>query len=206
MRKYFVEAIGTFLLVFVGTFIITESGGSTIVISLGFGITLGIIVMLFGSVSGAHVNPAVSLGAWIRGDFSTSDIVPYWIAQFIGAIAGSFLLYSIVDHGIGIGETVFTMEPVNAFLIEAVLTFVFVMVIFKMGNKKPLHAALAIGGTLFVIHLIAFSLTGASVNPARSIAPVVVGGSVQAAGQIWVYVLGPFVGAVVAGITARRHI
>lgn len=201
MRTYLVEGIGTFLLVFVGTLVITQSSGNIMVIALGFSVTLFLIVTLFGSVSGAHVNPAVSFGAWIAGRLSTHDIVPYWIAQFVGAILASISVFLIVGEGASLGETIFTVSPRAAFLLEVALTFLFVMVILKAEKFK--QPAFVIGVALFLIHLVALPLTGASVNPARSIAPVVVSGDPIAAAQVWVYVAGPLLGAMIAGILAK---
>jgi len=201
MRPYLAEALGTFLLVFIGTLVVTQSGGNTVVIALGFGVTLFVIITFLGSVSGAHVNPAVSFGAWCGGALSTHDLVPYWIAQFGGAIAGSMLVWAIVGSGNPLGETLYTIAPHSAFLGETVLTFLFVLVILKAEKFK--QPALIIGSALFLIHLAAVSLTGASVNPARSVAPVVVGADPIAAAQIWVYVAGPFLGAMAAGLLQR---
>jgi len=202
MSKYLVEAVGTFLLVFIGTLVAVKSGGNIVIIALGFGVTLFLIITLLGGISGAHVNPAVSFGAWISGSFSTHDIVPYWIAQFIGAIVGSVLLLFIVGEGASLGETTFSVTPRNAFLIEAALTFFFVFIILKAEKIK--QPALLIGLALFFIHLVAVPLTGASVNPARSIAPVVVGAEPLAAAQIWVYTAGPLLGALCAGILGKK--
>jgi len=201
MRKYVTEGIGTFLLVFVGTLVVTQSSGNTVVIALGFGVTLFLIITLFGPVYSVHVNPAVSFGAWLSGRLSTHDIVPYWIAQFTGAILASILVRFIVGGEGSLGETIFTVAPRTAFLLETALTFLFVMVILKAEKFK--QPAFVIGGALFLIHLVAIPLTGASVNPARSIAPVVVGADPIAAAQIWVYTTGPFLGGMFAGLLMK---
>jgi len=195
MHKYVAETLGTFLLVFIGTLTLTQSGGNAIIIACGFGIALFIVIGLFGSLSGAHVNPAVSFGAWFSGDLSTHDIVPYWVAQGIGATGASLLVLFIVGSGASIGETTFgSMAPRNALLLETALTFVFVSVVLAMSGGNRKNPAFVIAGTLIFIHLAAVPLTGASVNPIRSIAPVVVAANPQAATQLWVYVVGPLLG------------
>jgi aquaporin Z len=203
MNKYIAECIGTFFLVFVGTLTITQAQGNVMIIALGFGITLALIVYFLGSISGAHVNPAVSLGLWCAGSFSLHDLVPYWVAQFLGAVFGSLFVSFIVAPG-ALGETTFlSVTAHSAFMIEAVLTFLFVCVIVKMGKAKPITAAITVGGALVLVHLVGLPLTGAGVNPARSIAPVVVGANVVAARQIWVYIAGPLLGGALAGIASR---
>lgn len=204
MHKYIAETLGTFLLVFIGTLTFTQSGGNTIIIALGFGIALFVVIGLFGSLSGAHANPAVSFGAWFGGKLSTHDIVPYWVAQGIGAVGASLLVSFIVGSNRPIGETTFgNMAPHSALLLETALTFVFVSVVLAMSQSKRRNAAFAIAGTLAVVHLAGVPLTGASVNPIRSIAPVVVAADPQAAVQLWVYVVGPLLGGMLAGVLAK---
>ena len=210
MRKYIAEIIGTFLLVFIGTLTVTQvpplasDGVATLIIALGFGIALFIVFVMIGQVSGAHVNPAVSFGAWFRGSLSTHDLVPYWVSQGVGACAGSILVASIVGFDQPIGETTFgAMNPSGALALESVLTFVFVFVFLQVGNSRHTKAALAIAGTLTVAHLAGVSLTGASINPIRSIAPVVVNADPMAASQLWVYVAGPMLGGMLAGLVAK---
>lgn len=207
MHKYLAEALGTFLLVFLGTLAVSSSQGDVLGVSLVFGVTLAFLVALIGPVSGGHFNPAVSLGAWLRGALSTSDIVPYWIAQFFGAIAASFLLFLHVGKGQPLGETVFVHLPFShAFLLEMVLTSFFVSVILTVSAQRTMAVhkkALLIGGTLFILHLIAMPLTGAGLNPARSIAPVMIGADPLAAKELWVYVVGQFLGGAFAGVVAR---
>jgi aquaporin Z len=204
MNKYIAETIGTFLLVFFGTLAITQSGGDLLHISLAFGGTLVVVITLIGGISGAHVNPAVSFGAWVNGKLSTHDLVPYWIAQCIGAILGSLFVMKIVGSG-PIGETTFSLSPEAAFLTEALLTFFFVLLILTVVEKKHTHAAVIIGGALFLIHLAAIPLTGASVNPARSLGPVVVAANSVASSQIWIYIAGPLLGGALAG-ALKKHI
>lgn len=220
MKKYFAEGIGTFLLVFLGTLAAVESQGNVVITSLVFGLTLAVIIAVLGPLSGAHVNPAVSFGAWLRGRLSTSDIVPYWIAQFLGGAAGSLALRLLLSEGSPLGETTFTaLSPLQALLLEALLTFLLTSTVLWVAAREEAlereHAAFLIGGAFLVLHLVALSLTGAgheplaapgymaSLNPARSVGPVVVGANAQAAQQLWVYILGPFLGGGLAGIGVR---
>jgi aquaporin Z len=203
MNKYLAECIGTFLLVFIGTLSMTQSDGSTIITALGFGITLFVVLVFSRSVSLAHVNPAVSLGAWIRGSLSTHDIVPYWIAQGVGAVLGSLLVWFIVGQNQPIGETTFGMADGAALLIEAVLTFIFVSIVLFLEKRRGMSTAFVIAAAFFAMHFVGIPLTGASLNPIRSIAPVVVSIDPVAAQQLWVYTVGPFLGGVSAGFVFR---
>ena len=204
MKAYFAEGIGTFLLIFIGTLTMTQAEGNVLLIAAAFGATLFVVVALLGPFSGAHVNPAVSLGAWLRGDLSSHDIVPYWIAQIAGAILGSTVVFFIVGTGHSLGETTFALlQPWSAFLLETVLTLVYVAVILAASRRRPMQKAFLLGGALLVLHIAALPLTGAGINPARSIAPVVVGANPEASRVLWVYVAGPFLGGAVAGILGR---
>lgn len=208
MRKYIAEGVGTFLLVFIGTLAAAKSQGDALIIALAFGGTLAMVVALLGAVSDElwvpHVNPAVSLGAWFHGSLSSHDLVPYWIAQFMGAIAGSASVLVVVGGGLSLGETTFTrVTSEGAFIVEAVLTLIFVSIVLLVGKKTLKQTALLIGGAFFIAHLVAVPLTGAGLNPARSMAPLVFSEHTLALQQLWVYVAGPFLGGAVAGILAR---
>ncbi len=204
MKKYLTETLGTFLLVFLGTYSITQFSGNTLLISVNFAVALFLIYLIFSRISGAHVNPAVSVGAWISGRLSTHDIPAYLIAQFIGAIVASGAVFMIVKEG-SIGETVFQASTSTAFIIEAICTFILVItyVLAAERIRSAFLRAIIIAALYFVIHYIALPLTGAGVNPARSVAPVVIAANPMAAKQIWVYVMGPFVGAGIAGIAIK---
>lgn len=204
MKKYLTETLGTFLLVFLGTYAITQFSGNTLLISISFAVTLFLIYLILSRTSDAHVNPAVSVGAWIGGRLSTHDIPAYLIAQFVGAVVASGAVFMIVKEG-SLGETVFQTSTSTAFIIEAVCTFVLVITyIFSADRIRSVFLrACIIGSLYFVIHYIALPLTGAGVNPARSVAPLVISANPMAAKQIWVYVVGPFVGAGIAGIAIK---
>ena len=208
MKQYVAEGVGTFLLVFIGTLSATQSGGSIFLVALTFGVLLAIIVLLIGPVSGAHVNPAVSLGAWLRGDLSSHDVFPYILSQCIGAIGGSILLFFLVGALEPLGETILPAEtPLNsvtAFLLEALLTFLLVGTALMMKGKSERKAAAILGILFFALHMIAIPLTGASFNPARALGPVVVGADPVAASLLWIFVAGPFLGGAIAGMGMRR--
>jgi aquaporin Z len=163
-----------------------------------------------GPISGCHINPAVTLGVVTSGRMSVGEAIPYMIAQVAGAIVAALVLMTIAsgsagyEGGLGqngwgegyLGE--YTM--VSAFVFEVVATFLFVVVILgsTSGNAAPGFAGLAIGLTLVVIHLVGINVTGVSVNPARSIGPALFAGG-TAIGQVWLFIVAPIIGAVVAG-------
>src|SRR3989338_925995 len=204
MQKYVAEGAGTFLLVFIGTLSVALGGGSTLLISLTFGVMLFLIVLLLGPLSGAHVNPAVSLGAWIRGDLSSHDIVPYWIAQCIGGILGSVVLLLMVGKGAPLGEALIPVEsPLtlsHIFFVETFLSFALVMAVLMLKGASERKAACILGPVLFLFHLIALPLTGAGINPIRVLAPVAVGANPAAASLLWIYVAGSLLGGGFAGL------
>ncbi len=207
MQKYIAEGAGTFLLVFIGTLSVALGGGSILLVSLTFGVMLFLIVLLIGPLSGAHVNPAVSLGALMKGDLSSHDIVPYWIAQCIGAIAGSVSLSLIVGSGHSLGEVLLPPNtPLTlhqAFLVEIALSFFFVSIVLLTKGMSERKQAGILGLTLFLLHLLALPLTGAGLNPARALAPVIVGADPVAASVLWISVAGSFLGGAAAGIIGR---
>jgi aquaporin Z len=215
-KKLIAEVIGTFILVFfgVGSAVIAGADIGLTGISLAFGISIVAAAYGLGAISGAHLNPAVSLGMVTAGRMSVGDFVGYAIAQIVGAIAAAAVIlliasgkadYSIAANGLGqngygagyLGE----YSLVAALVFEFVATFLFVTVI--LGSTGPGAAAgfagLAIGLTLAAIHLVGINVTGVSVNPARSIGPAIfVGG--KALADLWVFIVAPLAGGAVAGI------
>ena len=166
-----------------------------------------------GRISGCHVNPAVSLAFLIKGDLSPKDFFGYVVAQIAGAFAGSFLLYFIFNNTLmgngtlalganGFGELSTTnITLLAAFVVEVVLTFVFVYTILGVtgDESKSNVAGLVIGLTLTFVHLLGINLTGTSVNPARSLSPAVIMGG-KALEQVWVFIVAPLVGAAIAAL------
>lgn len=219
-KKFTAEVIGTFILVFFGcgAAVIAGADGTTGVgltgISLAFGISIVAAAYGIGAISGAHLNPAVSLGVLMAGKMSPAEFVTYVIAQLVGAILGAAVLYLIMtgktgfvlgEYGLGAngyGEAYLgKYNLTSALIFEIVATFVFVTVI--LGATHPgastILAGLAIGLTLTGIHLVGIQVTGVSVNPARSVGPALFAGG-AALSQLWVFIVAPLVGGALAGI------
>jgi len=215
MKKPLAEFIGTFTLVLFGCGAAVLAGADIGLTGISFAFGLALIGMAYGigSVSGCHINPAVTLGVVTAGRMSISEAVPYMIAQVAGAIAGALVLmiiasgkadYSVAANGLGqngwgagyLGE--YTLAA--AFVFEVVATFLFVVVILgATGSGAPAAmAGLAIGLALVVIHLVGINVTGVSVNPARSIGPALFAGGTALA-QLWLFIVAPIIGAVAAG-------
>jgi aquaporin NIP len=200
LRKYFAEIIGTFSMVFCGTgaiIINQESGGA--ITHLGIAITFGLIVasMIFalGDISGAHMNPAVTLSFAIAKRFPFKSVLPYIIAQGIGAFAASLFLRFSFPSSQFLGATIPSGSDLQSFLFEVILTMILVMVIFNVSTRakeKGITAAIAIGGVVGLEAMFAGPVCGASMNPIRSISPAVVSGHTD---QLWIYILAPTIGA-----------
>ena len=219
MKKPIAEFIGTFTLVLFGCGAAVIAGDAVGVLGISFAFGLALIAMAYGigAISGCHINPAVSLGALIAGRLSPIDFLKYIVAQSLGAIAGAFVLMTIVkgqldgyDMTAGLGQNGWGKGYLgeyglqSAFLFEAVATFLFVTVILGAthDNAPTALAGLAIGLTLVVIHIVGIDVTGVSVNPARSLGPAVwVGGA--AMDQLWLFVAAPALGAAAAGLFSR---
>lgn len=203
MQKYFSEALGTFGLVFCGTgaiIINQESGG--VVTHVGIAITFGLIVMAMiyalGEVSGAHLNPAVTLAFWIAGRFPVQQIAPFLTGQIIGAFIASGLLRFLFPGSEILGATLPAGTATQSFILEIVLTFLLMLVILQVsqGSKETgWFAGLAIGGVVLLEAMFAGPICGASMNPARSLAPAVVSGHLE---NIWIYLAAPVLGAFLA--------
>lgn len=214
MKKYIAELIGTCVLVLFGCGVAVVSGGNLVATALAFGLAIVADAYVIGNISGCHVNPAVSLGMLIDGRIGPRDFLGYIVAQFIGGFLGAFLLYTILigtDLGAaslganGYGAASATNISVGgAFLVEVILTFVFVYTILGVtaDPKKGSVAGIVIGLTLTFVHLIGINLTGTSVNPARSLGPALLLGNV-ALEQVWLFIIAPLVGAVVAALVYR---
>lgn len=201
-RKYLAEVLGTFVLVFGGSMSILGAIGMNapilVVVPFGFGFALLAALFAFGGVSGGHFNPAVTLGALLDRRIGPVDAAAYVVAQFIGAIGGSALVTAIVDDHALVARTTNTLGQnvtvVEGFAMEVVLTAIFVLVILTVTRRTPGHAAFVIPLTLVWIHLAGIPFSGASVNPARSLAPALLSGQL---GPIWIYLTAPFLGAAI---------
>lgn len=201
INKYLGELLGTLILVGLGTMGIVSMGGAggpaeVIGIGLGFGLALLAGIWVVGHVSGAHFNPAVTLGALLDGRISLSDAIGYWVAQFAGATVGSLIVLAATSQAEVAGTATGYEQLSTAIIAEILLTAVFVWVILSVTKQGENHAPLAISLTLVGVHVVGIPFSGASVNPARSFAPAVVGGDVGS--TLWVYIYAPLIGAVVA--------
>lgn len=223
MKKLVAEFIGTFTLVLFGCGAAVLAGvGNVGQLGISFAFGLAIVAMAYGigPISGCHVNPAVSLGAFVSGRMSAGEMVQYWIAQVVGAVAGAGVLYVIASGGAGfaMGEYAlgsngwgddylggYTMTA--ALVFEVVATFLFVVVILGATQDKApsAFAGLAIGLTLVVIHIVGIQVTGVSVNPARSIGPALFAQG-AALSQVWLFIVAPLVGAGIAGVLFRQKL
>ena len=229
-NKFFAELFGTFVLVVGGCGTALFGHVGFLGVAIAFGLTVIAMAYGIGHISGAHLNPAVSFGVWANGRMTLKEMLIYWAAQFIGGIiAGALLL--LIWKATGAGDTgVFAangfgdafqkacggpetgyqaISTGGAFLVEALLTFVFLMVI--LGVTDSSHAngkfgGLAIGLTLVLIHLISIPLTNTSVNPARSLGVALfsnTNGVWSAMGQVWLFIVAPLVGACLAGLAYK---
>jgi len=201
-HKYAAELLGTFVLVFGGTTAIVASAGSglgLVLIAFAFGLSLLAGLYAFGEVSGGHYNPAVSLAMFLDGRLSSSDLVRYWGAQFAGGILGALVLLIAMSQ-LAVKGTATVPGPTGsgtAFLIEFVFTAIFVSVILQASVSGQFggSALLAIPLTLVAVHMAAIPFSGASVNPARTFGPDLVGNRWTG---IWIYLTAPPLGAIVA--------
>ena len=220
MKKYLAEMIGTMVLVLGGCGTAIFAGGSVgfLGVALAFGLTVVAMAYGIGNISGAHLNPAVSLGVFVAGRMSTKDFCGYVIFQIIGGIIAAAILAFIVCQFGGERETFAAngfgadffegalgykdLNAAGAFVVEMVLTFIFLIVILGATDKKstPGFAGLAIGLTLTLIHLVSIPLTNTSVNPARSISQAIFSENALALPQLWLFIAAPLVGAALAAV------
>lgn len=223
-KKYLAEFIGTAVLVLMGcgTAMLVgcdaANGGGYILTALAFGLSIVAMAYCVGNISGCHINPAVSLGVLISGGMSVSDFIGYVIAQILGGFAGTgilaaiFALGGVEDKTGGFGAN--GLAGVNGsigagLIVEAVLTFIFVLTILGVTSKKAAHGSfggLVIGLTLTFVHILGIGLTGTSVNPARSIAPAVlaaVSGNTAPIESLWIFIVAPLAGAALASVVYK---
>ena len=213
LRKYLAEIIGTFVLVVFGcgTAIVTGCGttggmGAYALTALAFGLVIVAMAYSIGNISGCHINPAVSLAMFVNKKMSLQDMLLYWCSQVIGACGGALLLTVFFDpdeSGFGTNG-LFDNDVARSFVIEGVLTFVFVLAILGVTSKiaNGNIAGLVIGLTLTLVHILGIGFTGTSVNPARSIGPALFKGG-EALENVWVFIVAPLVGAAFAAIIYR---
>ena len=200
INKYLAEFLGTFILVFLGSMGILAVGGAAgaaeiVAIAFAFGLALLAGIWAVGHVSGGHFNPAVTLAMVLDGRTSLGDAIGYWIGQFAGAGVASLVVLAASSRD-DVGGTVTGYDTLSpGVFAEIALTTIFVWVILSVSTRAANHAPAAIGLTLVGVHLAGIPFSGASVNPARSFGPAVVSGEI---GQLWVYIVFPLVGGIVA--------
>lgn len=224
MKKFIAEFIGTLVLVVMGcgTAMLVGcdavEGSGYLLTALAFGLVIVGMAYCVGNISGCHINPAVSLGVLINGGMKVTEFLGYIVSQILGALAGAGLLFAIFELGgvkdmtggfgsnglAGVGGS-----AVAGLVVEVVLTFIFVLTILGVTSKKANHGSfggLVIGLTLTLVHILGIGLTGTSVNPARSIGPAVmaaINGNSAPLGALWVFIVGPLVGAALAAVTYK---
>jgi len=212
MKKYLAEMIGTMVLVIMGCGSAifagdmagaVSSGVGTLGVALAFGLSVVAMAYTIGGVSGCHINPAITLGVLLSGRMKGKEAGMYMLFQVIGAIIGSAILYLLVSTGSHNGPTTTGANSfgddmmLQAFIAEAVFTFIFVLVVLGSTDSDKGAgnlAGLAIGLTLVLVHIVCIPITGTSVNPARSIGPALFQGG-EAISQLWLFIVAPFVGA-----------
>lgn len=220
MKKMVAEFIGTAVLVIfacgaavaattsaVGTLTLTQA---TLLIAVAFGLVIVAMAYSIGNVSGCHINPAVSFGMWVAGRMPFKDMLMYWLAQFLGGIAGAGVLCALFGSNAALGQNGFGASmPIvvgweGALAVEVILTFVFVIAILGVTSKPEYSsvAGLVIGFTLTLVHIFGIPFTGTSVNPARSFGPALLAGG-AALEQVWVFIIAPLIGAALAALVYK---
>ncbi|MDD7913145.1 MIP/aquaporin family protein [Polaribacter ponticola] len=208
MKKYISEFIGTFSMIFCGTGAMTineVTGGD--VTHVGIAITWGLIVMAmiyaFGDTSGAHFNPAVTIAFAYAKKFAWKEVPKYIIAQVLGGVLASLILWFLFPTSEFLGATIPTVDVWRAFVLELLLTFFLMLVIINVstGSKEiGVIAGIAIGAVVLLEAMFAGPITNASMNPARSFAPAIVSGNLQ---HLWMYMIAPILGALLAVVSCR---
>ena len=202
-QKCLAEAIGTFALVFAGTgAIVIDAAHQHAITHVGVALTFGLVVMTmiyaFGDISGAHLNPAVTLGFFAARRLPGAMVLPYVLAQCAGAFAASGALRALFPLDTNLGATLPSGTAGQSFVFEVILTVILMLVILRVSTgakEKGITAGIAVGGVIAFEAMFVGPVTGASMNPARSLAPAVVGGNLQ---HLWIYLIAPCAGALIA--------
>jgi aquaporin Z len=208
VRPYIAEIFGTFALVFGGTgaIVINEVSGGAVThagVALAFGLVVLAMIYAVGEVSGAHLNPAVTIGFFLARRFPTRRVLPYVASQCLGAFLASGLLHVLFPSNVALGATVPAGPGVQSFILEFVLTVLLMFVILSVSTgakEKGITAGIAVGAVIAFEAMFAGPISGASMNPARSLAPAVVSNQL---GSLWVYLIAPVLGAAAAVLMCR---
>ena len=204
-KNYIAELTGTFILIFCGTGAatvdeITNGAVSHVGIAVTFGLVVMSVIYAFGEQSGAHLNPAVTIAFYVNKSFPLKEVLPYIISQVIGALLASLLLFSLFPTSAFLGSTLPEGSDMQSFILEIILTFFLMLVILRVatGSKEQgLFAGIAIGSVVLLEAMFAGPICGASMNPARSLAPAIVSGHTE---HLWIYLSAPVIGALLAVI------
>jgi aquaporin Z len=207
-RKLSAEFIGTYFLLFAGTgsIIINDVSGGAVThvgIALTFGLIVFVMIAALGDVSGAHMNPAVTFGLFLTGRFPGQAVIPYVVSQLTGAVGASATLWTLFPQHLTLGGTMPTGSVIQSLLLEIILTAILMFVILSVtaGDKsKQITAGMAIGSTIGLAALFAGPVSGASMNPARSLAPALISGQLN---TLWIYLVGPVLGAALGSLLFR---
>jgi len=207
-KKLIAECLGTFALVFAGTGAIvidevTGGGVSHVGIALTFGLIVLVMIYTLGDISGAHINPAVTIGFWAARRFEWRKVLPYVVSQCAGALLASVVLRFLFPGNITLGATIPAGPLTQSFVLELILTALLMFVILGVSTgarEKGITAGIVVGSVIGLEAMFAGPICGASMNPARSLAPAVVSFHLQ---NLWIYLLAPVIGAVI-GVFACR--
>ncbi|MBG29312.1 MAG: aquaporin [Opitutae bacterium] len=198
MKKLSAEFLGTFVMLAVGTGAVAIDDESVLGIALAFGVSVGLMILMFGKVSGAHFNPVVSITFALHGKMAKRELIPYLLAQCLGAAAGSFLVYSLKNKPEGLTLPSEELSTFLAFGIEIGITFVLMFVILRapcMVGPSISRIATLVGATIAINAYLFGPMTGASMNPARTLGPAWVAGNLD---FLWLYVFAPCTGGLIA--------
>lgn len=229
MKKYLAEMIGTMVLVLMGCGVavslncssdcsVVANAGTVIGTAMAFGLSVVAMAYAIGGISGCHINPAITLGVFLSGRMSAKDCAMYMVFQVLGGLIGAAILYALVTSagaefalagaGLGANGLQSGISVAGGLIAEIVFTCVFVLVVLgatsKTNGATNNFAGLAIGLSLILVHLVCIRYTGTSVNPARSIGPAIfaqlAGGPAEALSNLWIFIVGPFIGAALASV------
>ena len=203
MRKYLAELIGTFALIFCGTgaMIINQETGGVIThagVAATWGLIVAAMIYTIGDISGAHLNPAVTIAFWVAKVFPTKEILPYILSQSVGAFLASFTLHYLFPANETLGSSLPAGTAMQSFILELILSFLLMFTIIhvaKGSKEQGMFAGIAIGSVVLLEAMFAGPICGASMNPIRSLSPAIVSGHFE---HLWVYLSAPILGAILA--------